>query len=141
VLISQVFDGSDNAKSTGLSQPLGCGMPLLTCGAPRQSDGLVIDWALLEGHGRANLNWDTNGNIGSRNSKGSNMPSHVSPKSQPGERIYLVVAISRDGGRTNISPHKLCLDAEQARTLIVPEEGIEIRIEMAVEPAAVGNGG
>lgn len=65
------------------------------------------------------------------------MPSHSNPKTKSAERNYRVVAVSRDGKRTTISQHISFLAAEQARTLVASEEGVEIRIESAVGTAPI----
>lgn len=61
------------------------------------------------------------------------MASHSSPKTQCADRYYQVVTVSRDGDRTTISRHYLFLAAERVRKTIPSEEGVVIRIEMAVE--------
>ena len=69
------------------------------------------------------------------------MPSHASPKAQSGERCYRVVTVSREGTRTILSQHNSSLAAERARMLIFSEDGVEIRIESAVDTSAVKNVG
>ena len=70
------------------------------------------------------------------NPKGSNMPSHASPKTQSARRFYRVVAVAQDGRRMTLSEHNSFLAAEQARKMMPSEDGLEIRIESAVDMLA-----